>query len=40
MIRRAVGPLPVAQPWQETPDPIDGLMAERGEAGPIGNVSL
>jgi hypothetical protein len=22
-------PLPVVQPWQETPDPIDGWMAKR-----------
>jgi hypothetical protein len=27
-------PLPVVQPWQETPDPVDGWMAER--LGPMG----
>ena len=27
-----VWPLPVVQPWESTPDPIDGWVAERGGA--------
>ena len=26
-------PLPVVQPWESTPDPVDGWMAERGGRG-------
>ncbi len=33
--------LPVVQPWESTPDPVEGWMAERGgaaEASPMGYV--